>query len=159
MLKKEKPEWDEYFMIIAVVVKKRADCLRRQVGAILIKDFRILATGYNGTPRGIRNCLKGGCRRCLMRHQGKLKSGEREDECICLHAEQNAVLQAAYLGVPTAGATLYCTSNPCPSCAKMLINAGIVKVICRVDRPEDKIGLELLRQAKIKVVIFNKSLS
>ncbi len=144
-----KPTWDKYFMKMAEVVRLRADCLRRQVGAVLVKDFRIIATGYNGTPYGIKNCSDGGCQRCLLRHQGKLESGEKEESCICLHAEQNAIIQAAYLGVSTKGATLYSTTNPCSTCAKMLINAGVVRIVCRMEH-HDKEGINLLKKAKIK---------
>lgn len=149
----KKPGWDEYFMKIAEIVKTRADCLRRQVGAVIVKDNRILTTGYNGTPIGTKNCTEGGCRRCLLRHQGKLKSGEKEESCICLHAEQNAIIQASYLGVSTKNAILYCTSNPCSTCAKMIINAGIKKIVYRLNH-HDKEGINLLKKAKIKIHIF-----
>lgn len=150
--KAKKPDWDKYFMNIAEVVKSRADCLRRQVGAVIVKDNRILTTGYNGTPHGIKNCTEGGCERCLLRHTGKLKAGEKEESCICLHAEQNAIIQASYLGVSTNGATLYCTSNPCSTCAKMIINAGIKRVVCFLNH-HDKEGIELIKKAGIKVEI------
>jgi dCMP deaminase len=152
MAKRDKPTWDEYFMQIAEVVRSRADCLRRQVGAVIVKDFRILATGYNGTPHKIKNCSGGGCERCLLRYQKKLKSGEKEESCICLHAEQNAIIQAAYLGVSTKDATLYCTTNPCSSCAKMLINAGIKRVACRMEH-HDKEGINLLKKAGVTVEV------
>lgn len=139
-------------MNIAEVVRTRADCLRRKVGAVIIKNNRILATGYNGTPHGIKNCSQGGCQRCLLRNEGKLKSGENEESCICIHAEQNAIIQAAYLGVSTKEATLYCTTNPCSSCAKMLINAGIKRVVCKLEH-HDKQGIDLLKQAKVEVKI------
>jgi len=148
----KKPDWDKYFMMIAEVVRSRADCLRRQVGAVIVKDKRILATGYNGTPNVIKNCTEGGCERCLLRHQGKLESGEKEESCICLHAEQNAIIQAAYLGVATKDSEMYITSNPCSSCAKMIINAGIKRVICRLNH-HDKEGIKLLEKAKVKVEI------
>jgi len=148
----KKPNWDEYFMEIAKIVKSRADCLRRQVGAVIVKDFRIVSTGYNGTPHGIKNCSEGGCARCLLRHQGKLKSGEKEESCICLHAEQNAIIQAAYLGVSTKGATMYITSNPCSTCAKMMINAGIVRVICFKNHHDEE-GINLLKKAKVETKI------
>lgn len=147
-----KPNWDEYFMKLASVVRERADCLRRQVGCVLVKDYRIITTGYNGTPHKIKNCTEGGCERCLLRHQGKLKSGEKEESCICLHAEQNAIIQAAYLGISTKGSTLYSTTNPCSTCAKMLINAGVIEVVCRIEH-HDKKGLELLEQAGVKIKI------
>ncbi len=145
----KKPSWDEYFMRIAEVVRSRADCLRRQVGAVIVKDFRILSTGYNGTPYGIKNCTQGGCERCLKREKGILKRGEDEESCICLHAEQNAIIQASYLGVSTKGATLYATSNPCSTCAKMIINAGIIRVVCQMSH-HDKKGIELLKKAGVK---------
>lgn len=150
MKKNKKPNWDDYFLKIAQIVKERADCLRRQVGAVIVKDKRILATGYNGTPHGIKNCSEGGCQRCLLRHQGKLKRGEDEESCICLHAEQNAIIQAAYLGVSTKGSTLYSTSNPCSTCAKMIINAGITQVVYLKNHHDHK-GLDLLEKAGIKL--------
>jgi len=147
-----KPSWDEYFMEMAEVTKRRADCLRRRVGAVIVRDFRIISTGYNGTPHGIKNCSEGGCSRCLARQQGKLKSGEKEESCICIHAEQNAIIQAAYLGTSTKGGTLYSTTNPCSSCAKMLINSGIVRVVCKMEH-HDKAGIDLLKKAGVRVEI------
>ncbi|MCL4364031.1 cytidine/deoxycytidylate deaminase family protein [Patescibacteria group bacterium] len=148
----KKPTWDEYFMELAEVVKRRADCLSRQIGCLLVKDLRIMATGYNGTPHGIVDCSKGGCDRCQKRHRGELKSGEQEESCVCIHAEQNAIIQAAYLGLSSKGSTLFSTSNPCSSCAKMLINAGIVRVVCKMEH-HDKEGIELLKKAGVKVEI------
>lgn len=146
----KKPTWDEYFMNLADVVRSRADCLRRRVGAVVVKDLRIMATGYNGTPHNITDCSQGGCLRCQKRHSGELKSGENEESCICIHAEQNAIIQAAYLGISTRGATLYSTANPCSSCAKMIVNAGIVRLICKMDH-HDLEGIELLKKANIQV--------
>lgn len=123
--KLNRPAWDEYFMNIAHVVATRGNCLRRQVAAIIVKDHLIVATGYNGTPRGIRNCCDGGCPRCA----GNSPSGANLGDCICAHAEENAITQAAYHGVSIRGATLYSTLSPCLLCAKMIINAGIRKVI------------------------------
>ena len=148
----KKPSWDEYFMDLAEVVKSRADCTRRRVGAVVVKDFRIITTGYNGTPHGIKNCSEGGCSRCSRRDKGEITSYEYEESCVCIHAEQNAIIQAAYLSVSTRGATLYSTTNPCSSCAKMLINAGIVRVVCKMEH-HDKEGIELLKKAKVKVDI------
>jgi len=148
----KRPSWDEYFMEMAEVTKRRADCLRREVGCVLVKDLRIMATGYNGTPHGIPNCSKGGCFRCFNRYQGKLKRGEDEESCICIHAEQNVIIQAAYLGLSTKGAVLYSTANPCSSCAKMIINAGIVKVVCRIEHHDEK-GIELLKKSGVKVEV------
>ncbi len=139
-------------MMLAEVVKKRADCSRRQVGALIVKDFRIVSTGYNGTPHGIKNCSAGGCQRCRQRDKGEIKWNEYEESCVCIHAEQNAIIQAARQGTSTKRATLYSTTNPCSSCAKMLINAGIVRVVCKA-KHHDRGGIELLKKAGIKVEI------
>lgn len=128
-----RPTWDEYFMQLATVVMTRSDCIRRSVGAILVRDRRIIATGYNGTPHGLPNCTENGCERCLKREQGKIRSGEQEELCICIHAEQNVIIQAALHGVSTQGSTLYSTTSPCNQCAKLLINAGIVRCVVRGD--------------------------
>jgi dCMP deaminase len=121
----KRPGWDAYFMSIAHVVATRGNCIRRQVAAIIVKEHRIVSTGYNGTPKGIRNCCEGGCPRCA----GKSPSGANLGECICSHAEENAITQASYHGISINGATLYCTMSPCLICAKMIINSGIKKVI------------------------------
>ena len=120
-----RPSWDEYFMEIAQLVVSRSTCLRRQVGAVIVKDKKILATGYNGAPSGLAHCLEVGC----LRDKLGIPSGERHELCRGLHAEQNAVIQAAYHGVSIKGATLYCTNLPCIICTKMLINAGIQRVV------------------------------
>ena len=120
-----RPSWDEYFMEITRLVVSRSTCLRRQVGAIIVKDKKILATGYNGAPSGLPHCLEQGC----LREQMGIPSGERHELCRGLHAEQNAIIQAAYYGVSINGATLYCTNLPCIICTKMLINAGIARVV------------------------------
>ncbi|OGP53654.1 MAG: cytidine deaminase [Deltaproteobacteria bacterium RBG_13_52_11] len=120
-----RPSWDEYFMEITRLVVGRSTCLRRQVGAILVKDKKILATGYNGAPSGLPHCLEVGC----LRDEMGIPSGERHELCRGLHAEQNAIIQAAYYGVSINGATLYCTNLPCIICTKMLINAGIARVV------------------------------
>lgn len=148
----KKPSWDEYFMNLAEVVRSRADCTRRQVGSVIVRDFRITSTGYNGTPHKIKNCSEGGCLRCKRRDKGEIGSFEYEESCICIHAEQNAIIQAAYLGTPTKGGTLYSTTNPCSSCAKMLINAGIVRVVCKMEH-HDHEGIELLKKAGISVEV------
>ena len=150
--KDKRPDWDEYFMMMADVVKRRADCTRRKVGSLIVRDFRIISTGYNGTPHKIKNCSEGGCLRCLRRDRGEIKGYEYEESCICIHAEQNAIIQAAYHGSSTKGATLYSTTNPCSSCAKILANAGIIRVVCKMEH-HDKEGVELLRKAGIKVEI------
>lgn len=120
-----RPDWDTYFMQIAHVVKLRANCSRRMVAAVIVKDRRIIATGYNGTPRGVKNCFEGRCARCA----GTAPSGSNLDECICSHAEENAIVQSAYHGISTKDATIYVTLNPCLTCAKMIINAGIREVV------------------------------
>ncbi|MBW1789477.1 MAG: cytidine/deoxycytidylate deaminase family protein [Deltaproteobacteria bacterium] len=119
-----RPSWPEYFMSIAHMVSKRSTCIRRHVGAVLVKDKRILATGYNGAPAGLEHCETAGC----LREKIDIPSGERHELCRGLHAEQNAIIQSAYHGIPIVGATLYCTNKPCVICTKMLINAGINRV-------------------------------
>jgi dCMP deaminase len=116
-----RPSWDDYFMDITCLVAKRSTCRRRHVGAVLVKDKRILATGYNGAPSGIPHCLDIGC----LREDLEIPSGERHELCRGLHAEQNVIIQAAYHGVCIKGAILFCTNLPCSICSKMLINAGI----------------------------------
>ena len=116
---------DAYFMEIAYVVAKRSTCLRRQVGAVLVKDKHILATGYNGAPKGLKHCSETGC----LRQQMGIPSGERHELCRAVHAEQNAIAQAALHGVSVEGSTLYCTLSPCSLCAKLLINAGVKRVV------------------------------
>ena len=120
----ERPSWDQYFMDIVELVSLRSTCLRRKVGAVLIKDKRILTTGYNGVPTGIRHCSEVGC----LRDRMGVPSGERHELCRGLHAEQNAIIQAALHGVSIKGATLYCTNHPCIICAKMIINSVITTV-------------------------------
>ena len=125
----KRPDWDTYFMNITHVVKQRSNCSRRQVGAVIVKDHRIISTGYNGTPRGIKNCFEGGCARCASEPE----SGENLGECICAHAEENAIVQAAFHGVSIRDSMLYCTDSPCLLCAKMIINAGILEVVYETD--------------------------
>lgn len=120
-----RPTWDEYFMAIANVVAKRSNCSRRHVGAVMVKDNHILSTGYNGTPRKVKNCFEGGCPRC----SGKADSGTHLEECLCVHAEQNAICQAALYGHALDGATLYVTISPCLTCAKLLVNSGVKEVV------------------------------
>ncbi len=120
-----RPSWDEYFMEITNLVASRSTCCRRKVGAVLGKQENILATGYNGAPRGLSHCLEDGC----LRERENIPSGERHELCRGLHAEQNAIIQAAYHGISINGASLYCTNLPCVICAKMLINAGIKEII------------------------------
>jgi len=143
--------WDEYFMKMAHLVAKRSTCLRRQVGAVLVKDKRIIATGYNGAPKGLPHCTDIG--RCLREELG-VPSGQRHELCRGLHAEQNCLLQAAVFGVSTRGATLYTTTYPCVICAKMLINAEVAEVVYDADY-EDPLAKELLAQAGVKVRRFH----
>ena len=144
-----RPSWSEYFMTITNMVAKRSTCLRRHVGAILVKNKRILATGYNGAPAGIRHCEETGC----IRLSSGVPSGQRHELCRGLHAEQNAIIQAAYHGVSISGSTLYCTNKPCIICSKMLINAGIKKIIYG-EGYEDPLADEMLTEAGIKVERF-----
>ena len=147
----QRPSWDEYFMDIARLVARRSTCLRRQVGAVMVKEKNILATGYNGTPSGITHCAETGC----LREQMNVPSGERHELCRGLHAEQNAIIQAARHGVNIAGATLYCTNSPCIICTKMLINAGIQQVIY-VDGYPDTLSMDMLRESGIAVRVFGE---
>jgi len=146
-----RPSWDEYFMDITHLVAKRATCLRRHVGAILVKDKKILATGYNGAPSGLNHCLDIGCLRELQ----SIPSGERHELCRGLHAKQNAIIQAAYHGVEICGATLYCTNHPCTICSKMLINAGITRIVFE-EGYADELAASMLKESRIKVVKFNR---
>lgn len=141
-----RPSWNEYFMEITNLVAKRSTCRRRHVGAILVKDKRILATGYNGAPSGLPHCLDVGC----LREQGRIPSGERHELCRGLHAEQNTIIQAAYHGVSIKDSILYCTNMPCSICLKMIISAGIGKIIYADGYP-DELAERLLRESNIEV--------
>jgi dCMP deaminase len=144
-----RPTWDEYFLGIADLVSKRSTCLRRRVGAVLVRDKRILATGYNGVPSKIKHCGETGC----IREKMKVPSGERHELCRGLHGEQNAFLQAALHGTSVKDATLYSTTQPCVICAKMLINAGIAEIVIKGDYP-DKMSKDLLKEAKVRVRVL-----
>jgi dCMP deaminase len=146
-----RPSWEEYFMDITHLVAKRSTCLRRQVGALLVKDKKILATGYNGAPSGLEHCLDVGC----LREQRGIPSGERHELCRGLHAEQNAIIQAAYHGIQIRGATLYCTNHPCIICTKMVINAGIQRIIYE-EGYADVLAKQMLRESKVKVEKFDR---
>ena len=143
-----RPDWDSYFLEIAQTVAKRATCLRRQVGAVIVRDKQILSTGYNGAPTGIAHCDKPGC----LRERLKVPSGERHELCRGIHAEQNAIIQAAVHGVSIDGSTMYCTNEPCSVCSKMIINAGIRKVVVKGQYP-DKLAREILEEAKVEVKV------
>ncbi|MBU1045057.1 MAG: dCMP deaminase family protein [Candidatus Omnitrophica bacterium] len=146
-----RPSWDEYFLDIAQLVAKRSTCLRRQVGAVIVKDKRILTTGYNGAPSGLEHCEKTGC----MREQMNIPSGERHELCRALHAEMNAILQAAQYGISLQGSMVYCTNQPCIICAKMIINAGINRIVILESYP-DELAKAMLKEAKIEIVVAAK---
>ena len=143
-----RPDWDEYFMQMAEVAEQRSTCTRRKVGAVIVKDKRIMATGYNGVPTGIQHCEERGC----LREQLQVPSGQRHELCRGLHAEQNAIIQAAYLGQSIDGGTLYCTTQPCVISAKMLINAGIKRIVIKEGYP-DELAREMLEEAGLKVEV------
>ncbi len=145
----QRPDWQTYFMNIAQLVASRSTCIRRQVGAVIVKENRILSTGYNGTPTGIRHCLERGC----LRDELKIPSGQRHELCRGLHAEQNAIIQAAYHGVSIESGEIYCTNQPCIICAKMIINAGLKKIIVGNSYP-DELATEILDEAGLKMVVL-----
>ncbi len=142
-----RPAWEDYFMEIARVVATRSSCLRRQVGAVLVKNRQILATGYNGVPRGLSHCSEHGC----LRAQLGIPSGERQELCRGLHAEQNAIIQAAYHGVAIQGAELYCTHQPCVVCAKMLVNSAVETVYFAGAYP-DELAMQVFEEAGTRLL-------
>jgi len=143
---KKRPSWDEYFMEIAHIAAKRSTCLRRQVGAVLVKNNYIIATGYNGTCCGMEHCDVVGC----LRDKMNIPSGERHEICRGAHAEENTIVQSALHGVSPEGGTLYTTITPCTHCAKMIINAKIKRVVCSTDYP-DNLAKKLLVEAGVKL--------
>lgn len=146
-----RPTWNEYFLEIVKLVAKRSTCLRRQVGALIIKDKRILTTGYNGPPTGMHHCAEIGC----LREKMQIPSGERHELCRALHAEQNAILQAALYGVSVKDSILYCTHQPCLICTKMILNAGINEVIYLEGYPDD-LSIEFFKEAGVKLTKVGK---
>lgn len=142
-----RPSWDEYYMELVEVVKKRSTCLRRQVGAIIVKDKRIISTGYNGAPMNCRHCEEIGC----LRAELNIPSGQRHELCRAIHAEQNALVQAAYAGISVKDSIMYVTTQPCVLCAKMIINAGISKIMFKGDYP-DELAMEMLKEAGVRVI-------
>lgn len=142
-----RPDWDTYFMEMATLASRRSSCLRRAVGAVLVRDKRLLATGYNGVPSGVTHCEATGC----LREKLQVPSGERHELCRGLHAEQNAIIQAALHGVSTKDAVLYCTTLPCIICAKMLINSGVRKVYY-LDGYKDALTAEMLSEVGLELV-------
>lgn len=147
-----RPSWDEYFMQMAELTAQRSTCLRRQVGAVIVKDKHIIATGYNGAPRGLRHCDEmGGC----LRQKLGVPSGQRHELCRALHAEQNAIIQAATLGQSVEDASIYITHQPCVICAKMIINAGLKRIVVKEGYP-DELSVEILDEAGLKIVMLEK---
>jgi dCMP deaminase len=141
----QRPSWDEYFMDIAKVVASRSNCMKRKVAAIIVRDKRVVSTGYNGTPRGTRNCNEGGCPRC----NNLAASGTALDECLCSHGEENAIVQASYHGVSLKDGVIYTTFAPCLQCSKMIINSGIREVIYNMDYPLNDAAFRLFQQAGV----------
>jgi dCMP deaminase len=142
-----RPSWDDYFIQITDLVASRSTCLRRKVGAILVRDKHILATGYNGAPQGLAHCLEAGC----LREALNIPSGQRHELCRAIHAEQNVIIQAARHGISIVDSTLYCTTQPCVICTKMLINAGVKKIIYRHGYP-DELSEQMLAEANVETV-------
>jgi dCMP deaminase len=143
----KRPTWDEYFMEMAELTAKRSTCSRRQVGAVIVRDNRAVATGYNGAPRGLAHCEeKGGC----LRQQLNIPSGQRHELCRALHAEQNAIISAASMGNAIEDGTIYITHQPCVICAKMIVNAGIKRIVVKEGYP-DELAVEILNEAGLKV--------
>jgi len=144
--KNHRPSWDEYFMRMAMLAATRSTCLKRQVGAVIVKQKKVLATGYNGAPSGLRHCLDIGC----LREEMGIPSGQRHELCRAIHAEQNAIIQAATSGVSIEGAILYSTTFPCILCAKMLINAGIKEIYIAEGYP-DELSQSMMEEAGVVV--------
>jgi dCMP deaminase len=142
-----RPDWDTYFMDMARLAERRSTCLRRRVGAVVAKDKMVMATGYNGTPKGVTHCEVGGC----LREKLGVPSGQRHELCRGLHAEQNAIIQAAYHGVSIRGGTLYCTFRPCIICVKMIVNAGLERVVFLGDYP-DELAVAVAAEAGLRMV-------
>ena len=143
--KQARPSFDEYFMNIAKSVSVRGSCIRRQVGAIIVKDRRIISTGYNGTPRGLKNCDEGGCQRC----SSSAERGTQLGECLCSHAEENAIVQSAYHGTSVKGGIIYTTNSPCLFCTKMILNSGIIEVVYNAEYPMNTVTTKMFKQAQI----------
>ena len=143
-----RPSWDQYFMDIARQVAARSNCMKRQVAAVIVSDRRIISTGYNGTPRGVKNCNEGGCPRC----NGFSESGKNLEECLCSHGEENAIVQASYHGIAIKDAMLYTTFSPCLMCSKMIINAGIRRVVYNDAYPLNGTATQMLKEAGVELV-------
>jgi dCMP deaminase len=147
----KRPSWDEYFMEITGVISKRSTCMKRRVGAIIVKDKRVLSTGYNGAPKGLAHCESVGC----IRKEMNIPSGQRHELCRGLHAEQNAIIQAAWDGVGIKYSTLYCTHQPCVICVKMMINAGITRIVFEGDYPDD-LAANMLIESGLEICRLNE---
>jgi dCMP deaminase len=145
-----RPGWDEYFIKIAGDVSERATCIKRRVGAIIVKDHRSLSSGYTGSPKGFKHCEEVGC----IRKEMNVPSGQKHELCRGLHAEQNAIIQAAWHGVSIEGGTMYCTYQPCAICVKMMINAGIARIVYAGSYP-DELAQQMLKESKIQVTKFH----
>jgi dCMP deaminase len=143
-----RPSWDEYFLEIAKLVSSRSTCLRRHVGAVFVRDKRVLTTGYNGAPGGLKHCDEVGC----IREREGIPAGERHELCRGIHAEQNAMLQAAQFGISLRGSVLYCTNQPCVLCAKMLINTGVERIVVLGGYP-DELSQQMLEEAGIEIIV------
>jgi dCMP deaminase len=154
MKKTTRPSWDAYFMHLAHIVATRSNCIRDTVGAVVVRNKRIITTGYNGAPSGVADCSDGGCQRCLDRDTGKIKPGERKGECICICAEQNAIFQAALYGSSLQDATIYATTAPCLVCARAMINTGIGELVYDAQY-SNTLGIDILTKAGVKVRTFN----
>ncbi|MBI5576649.1 MAG: cytidine/deoxycytidylate deaminase family protein [Deltaproteobacteria bacterium] len=146
-----RPDWDTYFMDMAKLASRRSSCLRRAVGAVIVKDKRLLATGYNGVPSGVTHCEVTGC----LREKLNVPSGQRHELCRGLHAEQNAIIQAAFHGVSIRDSVLYCTNLPCIICAKMLINAGVRRIVYQEGYADELTG-EMLREVGMELVLHKE---
>jgi dCMP deaminase len=153
MNRPDRPDWNEYFLRITQDVAQRATCVKRKVGAIIVKDNHILATGYNGSPKGFDHCTEETC----IRKQMNVPSGQRHELCRGLHAEQNAIIQAAWHGVKIEGSTMYCTCQPCAICVKMLINAGIRKLVYVGGYP-DELAQQMLRESRLPVIKYENKI-
>lgn len=147
---KMRPSWDDYFMEMAELVAKRSTCLRRQVGAIIVQENRVLSSGYNGSPKGMKHCAEIGC----LREQMGIPSGQRHELCRAVHAEQNAIVQAAAFGIAIQGATIYTTTAPCVLCTKMIINAGIKRIILKEDY-NDELAISMIKESGIEITKLN----
>jgi len=151
VIDENRPKPDEYFMRMAHLVKERSTCPRRNVGAVIVKDRHVLSTGYNGNPKGMKHCSEIGC----LREELNVPSGQRHELCTGLHAEQNAIIQAAVFGTSIKGAVMYCTNTPCSVCAKMLINAGITELVYDEGYP-DELAMKIINDSEMKVRKFEK---